>query len=70
MHSNGRPGVSEMQNDQIQEPVAEADGERLRPHAVSIYIQLQREKWSSFPHNTTLFCSYVHIPAHELTKRH
>ena len=24
-----------MQNDQIQEPVAEADGERLRPHAVS-----------------------------------
>lgn len=26
-----------MQNNQIQEPVSEADGERVRTHAVSIY---------------------------------
>lgn len=46
-----------MQNNQIQEPVVEADGERLRPHAVSIYIwQLKKaQSEANFHHNTTMF---------------
>lgn len=30
--------MSEMQDNQVQEPVLEADGERLRTHAVSVCI--------------------------------
>lgn len=60
-----------MQNNQIQEPVAETDGERLRPHAVSIYIsQLKKNEQSeayqhkkplSYYFQTIYSCVELHI---------
>lgn len=43
---NGRPKLSEMQNNQIQEPFAQADGERVWTHAVSIYTLTTQTHWT------------------------
>lgn len=59
-----------MQDNQIQESVAEADGERLWSHAVSVYIWLLQTKrlrhyllWRDG--NSAPDCADRHIPAHQ-----
>ena len=56
-----------MQNDQIQEPVAEADGERLRPHAVSTHTCLLKLSPDS---STTEFLLQTVKNRHSPTQKH